>query len=98
MQKRGKPTEGHWWDATVEEQQPEYTGKFDCKIIDGDKAIYPAQWVPFGKDTGYGERGPGWKVLVPRGDGSGKNTVRFYSTRKIKRWLPADPPKRRKSA
>lgn len=100
MQKRGKPTEGTWWDATIDDQQPEYTGKFDCQVNDDKGGIYPAMWIPYGKDTGFGERGPGWRVLVHRRDGSGKSRPEFYRVTLIKRWLPQPPPKgkRRKAA
>lgn len=93
MQRRGKPTEGAWWDASIEDQQPEYTGRFDCQVNDDKGGIYPAQWIPYGKDTGYGERGPGWKVLLPPTEEGGKKRVVFERVTRIKRWLPQPPPK-----
>ena len=77
---------------SLDDQQPEYTGKFDCEVLDGQPMIYPAQWVPPNKSTGYGnERGPGWRVLIPTEQG--RSRVRFFNDRQIKKWRPT-PRKR----
>lgn len=83
-----KPTGKSTEFVSLDDHQPQDTGKFDCEILDGAHRSYPAQWVPPGKSTGFGqETGPGWRVLIPQQDGI-RARVTFKPAHLLKNWRP----------